>query len=166
MLQTINDVIVGIIFFGTRLYMQEISKESTKSNSTALVLLNTRMLGDYKSIKEMMESPDANTSWGNQFAFLHIAIPKLNQLSNPLDFIYSAQKIIKRKRNSLAVYFTGKLLDIVTKFKGHEVSKLLMLLLYIHVAQLVCNYIFKASDIAINAKMTLLFSNFGISNTI
>ncbi|KAF3444105.1 hypothetical protein FNV43_RR13795 [Rhamnella rubrinervis] len=117
---TINDVIVGIIFFGTRLYMQEISNESTKSSSTALVLLNTRMLGDYKSIKEMMELPDANTSWGNRFAFLHIAIPKLHQVSNPLDFIYLAQKIIKRKKNSLAVYFIGMLLNIVKKFKGHE----------------------------------------------
>lgn len=73
--------------------------------------------------------PDANTSWGNQFAFLHIAIPKLEEFPNPLDFIYFAQKIIKRKRSSLAVYFTGKLLDIVKKFKGHEVSKLILLVL-------------------------------------
>ncbi|KAH7533351.1 hypothetical protein FEM48_Zijuj04G0121700 [Ziziphus jujuba var. spinosa] len=97
---TINDVIVGMVFFGTRLYMQEISEESTKSSSTALVLLNTRMLDDYKSVKEMMQ-PDTRTtsSWGNQFAFLHISIPKLTEFSNnPLDFIYFAQKLIKRKK--------------------------------------------------------------------
>lgn len=116
---------MGMVFFGTRLYMQEISEESTKSSSTALVLLNTRMLDDYKSVKEMMQ-PDTRTtsSWGNQFAFLHISIPKLTEFSNnPLDFIYFAQKLIKRKRNSLALYLTGKLLETLTKVKGHEVSK-------------------------------------------
>ena len=61
--QTLNDVITGIIFFGTRLYMQSSSKKNN-AHSTALVLLNTRNIGGYKSVKEMVK-PDAESPWGN-----------------------------------------------------------------------------------------------------
>ncbi|KAF3444150.1 hypothetical protein FNV43_RR13840 [Rhamnella rubrinervis] len=119
---TINDLICGILFFGTRLYMQEISQQSTNSNCTSLVLLNTRMLMDYVSVKEMM-TPDTKMPWGNQFTFLHIPIPKLTDtFSNPLDFVRYAQKVIKRKRRSLAVYLNGRLLEFVNKFRGKEAA--------------------------------------------
>lgn len=125
--QTINDLIVGIMFYGIRLYMQEMSQESTTinattdSHSTALVLLNTRMLGGYKSIEEMTK-PEADMPWGNRFAFLHIPIPNLAQLSNPLDFVLYCQKAIDRKRNSLAVYLNGSFLEIMKKIKGPNVG--------------------------------------------
>ncbi|KAK8360017.1 hypothetical protein V6Z12_A04G134000 [Gossypium hirsutum] len=39
---------------------------------------------------------------GNQFAFLHVSIPELTSLEplNPLDFVWKAQKLIQRQRNS------------------------------------------------------------------
>ncbi|CAA3024470.1 O-acyltransferase WSD1-like isoform X1 [Olea europaea subsp. europaea] len=46
---TVNDVITGAIIFGTRLYMQRENQDSSKASSTALVLLNTRAIGGYKS---------------------------------------------------------------------------------------------------------------------
>ncbi|XP_048328170.2 wax ester synthase/diacylglycerol acyltransferase 4 [Ziziphus jujuba] len=124
---TINDVICGIIFFGARLYMQEINEESTNSNCTAIVLLNTRMFMDYASVNEMMK-PDSKTPWGNRFAFLHIPIPKFrnDQFSNPLDIVRYAQKVIGRKRKSLSVYLNGRLLEMVKKFKGYEAAAELM----------------------------------------
>ncbi|KAH7533318.1 hypothetical protein FEM48_Zijuj04G0118100 [Ziziphus jujuba var. spinosa] len=120
---TINDVICGIIFFGARLYMQEINEESTNSNCTAIVLLNTRMLMDYASVNEMMK-PDSKTPWGNRFAFLHIPIPKFtdDQFSDPLDIVRYTQKVIGRKRKSLSVYLNGRLLEMVKKFKGYEAA--------------------------------------------
>ncbi|KAF3444103.1 hypothetical protein FNV43_RR13793 [Rhamnella rubrinervis] len=120
---TINDVISGILFYGARLYMQEISQESITGNSksTALVLLNTRMLGNYTSIKDMAKLKPAEMPWGNRFAFLHIPIPKSADVSNPLDFVLHSQKIIMRKRKSLAVYITGRFLEIMKKLKGPEV---------------------------------------------
>lgn len=98
--QTINDVITGMIFCGTRLYMQESSKSrENSSRSTALVLLNTRNTGGYKSVKEMIMA-DAESPWGSQYGFLHVAVPDLTkaEASNPLEFVLKAQKIIKRKR--------------------------------------------------------------------
>ncbi|CAK7322758.1 unnamed protein product [Dovyalis caffra] len=120
---TINDVITGIIFYGTRLYMQTVDDKSTNAHSTALVLLNTRSIGGYKSVKEMVK-PDAESPWGNQFGFLHVSVPELNdsKVSKPLEFVAKAQEIIQRKRSSLAVNLTGRLLEVLRKFRGPEAT--------------------------------------------
>ncbi|XP_050248324.1 wax ester synthase/diacylglycerol acyltransferase 4-like [Quercus robur] len=120
---TINDVITGIIFFGTRLYMQEVSQKSSKADSTAIVLLSTRTVKGYKSVKEMIK-PESDTPWGNQFGLLHVSIPKFTNLksSNPLEFVLKVHKIIRKKRNSSSVYFTGCLLSIMKKLKGPEAA--------------------------------------------
>ncbi|EYU28207.1 hypothetical protein ABFS82_13G029000 [Erythranthe guttata] len=117
---SINDVICGVLFLGIGLYAK-----STKvdQSSTALVLLNTRNINGYKSISEMVE-PDAESPWGNQFAFLHVSVPKLvfSDQIDPLSFVLDAQKEITRKRNSAAVVLTGKLLEMLMKLRGPEVT--------------------------------------------
>ncbi|KAL2894002.1 O-acyltransferase WSD1, partial [Bienertia sinuspersici] len=117
---TVNDILAGIIFMGIRLYMQEIDTETSKSQSTALVLLNTRNIRGYMSIEEMTKTH--TKLWGNQFAFLHVAMPKLinDNFSNPLDFIYETQKQITRLRNSPAISLTAQCLEIARKCKGSE----------------------------------------------
>ncbi|KAM3745261.1 hypothetical protein ACB098_06G112800 [Castanea mollissima] len=120
---TMNDVITGIIFLGTRLCMQEINYKSSKSHSTALVLLNTRTMSGYKSIEEMLE-PKSKVPWGNRFSFLHVPMPKFkdHKSANPLEFVWAANKIIKKKKSSLGVYLTSELLGIVKKLKGPEAA--------------------------------------------
>ncbi|KAL7086908.1 hypothetical protein ACP275_13G032000 [Erythranthe tilingii] len=117
---SINDVICGVLFLGIGLYAK--STKDDKS-STALVLLNTRNINGYKSISEMVE-PDAESPWGNQFAFLHVSVPKLvfSDQIDPLSFVLDAQKEITRKRNSAAVVLTGKLLETLMKLRGPEVT--------------------------------------------
>ncbi|XP_056166303.1 wax ester synthase/diacylglycerol acyltransferase 4-like isoform X1 [Syzygium oleosum] len=122
---TINDVITGVIFLATRLYMQRASPNSNLStNSTALVLLNTRNLRDYKSLRDMVR-PNSKSPWGNNFAFLHVPIPKVkpgdSQFSDPLKFVHKAREVIKRKRSSFGVVLTGKLLEIMKKCRNAEV---------------------------------------------
>ncbi|KAJ9550109.1 hypothetical protein OSB04_014154 [Centaurea solstitialis] len=121
---TINDVVSGVIFLGTRLYMEATSNESGKARSTSLVLLNTRSIGGYRSVDEMLHNPEAQNLWGNQFAFLQVSLPKLHQSDqsfDPLKFIYEARNIIKRKRNSSVVFLTGMLLESMRKYKGTKV---------------------------------------------
>ncbi|KAL6286541.1 hypothetical protein ACE6H2_010931 [Prunus campanulata] len=108
-----------MIFFGTRLYMQEIDQSSSTADCTAMVLLNTRIMGDYMPIEEMIK-PNSKMPWGNRFTFLHVPIPNLTELSNAEDFIRNTHKMINRKKNSLAAYFTSRLLEIVNKFGSHE----------------------------------------------
>ncbi|KAL1560671.1 wax ester synthase/diacylglycerol acyltransferase 3-like [Salvia divinorum] len=120
---TINDVITGIITLGTRMYMQKADEESCKSKTTALVLLNTRAIGGYKSVDEMIK-PNSDMPWGNRFAFLQVPLPKLTQseLLNPLDFVKKAHRMIKRQKNSAAVYLTGQLLSFIKMVRGHEAT--------------------------------------------
>ncbi|KAL4354214.1 hypothetical protein GQ457_06G004240 [Hibiscus cannabinus] len=123
---TINDVITGTIFLGTRLYMQGKVGGSSKlknEQSTALVLLNTRAVREYKSVKEMLKQ-GAEKTWGNQFAFLHVPLPELSSAEscNPLDFVRKAHKLIQRKRNSGAVFLTGRFLECLRKYTGPEAT--------------------------------------------
>ncbi|KAI3987040.1 hypothetical protein MKX01_036830 [Papaver californicum] len=120
---TINDVIVGVIFYGTRLYMESVSKGSSNAKSTALVLLNTREITSYQTVKEMAK-PNTATSWGNNFGFLHVSVPgKVDiESTDPLDFVFEAKKLITKKKNSLAVYLNGSLLNLMRKLRGPEVA--------------------------------------------
>ncbi|XP_019158717.1 PREDICTED: O-acyltransferase WSD1-like [Ipomoea nil] len=120
---TINDVICGVIFLGTRLYMEATNQEQRNGNATALVLLNTRNIGGYKSTKEMVH-PNMESKWGNQFAFMHVSVPQLphTNTSNALHFVSQAREIIHRKRNSSAVFLTGKVLDALRKHQSPEAT--------------------------------------------
>ncbi|XP_026428112.1 O-acyltransferase WSD1-like [Papaver somniferum] len=120
---TINDVIVGVIFYGTRLYMEAVSKGSSNAQSTALVLLNTREITTYQTVKEMAK-PNTTASWGNNFGFLHVNVPGKADIesTDPLDFVFEAKKLITKKKNSLAVYLNGSLLNLMRKLRGPEVA--------------------------------------------
>lgn len=98
------------------------SNNSSNEHSTALVLLNTRSIEGYKSVKEMVK-PDAESPWGNQFGFLHVSLPQLTNAEscNPLEFVWKSHKLIQRKRNSGAVFLTGQLLEGLRKYRGPEV---------------------------------------------
>lgn len=109
--------------------MQEMRQDASKAESTALVLLNTRVFRSYEQVKDMVK-PDAKAPWGNYFAFLHVSIPELTYatFANPLEFVFKAQQIINRKKNSLAVYLTGRLLEIIKKFRSPEVRNLILII--------------------------------------
>lgn len=116
------------------MYMEEESYESRNANSTALVVFNTRNIGGYKSICDMVK-PNAETLWGNQFTLSHVSIPKLSSVadsSNPVHFIMEVHKIIKRKKNSSAVYITGSIIECVRKFKGPEVRQISLFFLLVN----------------------------------
>lgn len=105
-------------------------QDSSKASSTALVLLNTRVFRSYECVKDMVK-PNAKTPWGNYIAFLHVPIPELThaRFANPLEFVLEAQQIINGKKNSLACYLTGGLLEILKKVRGPEVHILILFLI-------------------------------------
>ncbi|CAJ2657877.1 unnamed protein product [Trifolium pratense] len=115
---TVNDVVCGIIFYGIRLYMEEMNEKTKTSNSTAVVMLNTRNIGGYQSLKEM-QKPESKSLWGNRISFVQIPIPKLSK-SDPLEFIWESHKEIQRKRHSFGVHLIGLLMDLEMKLRGPE----------------------------------------------
>ncbi|XP_022021198.1 O-acyltransferase WSD1-like [Helianthus annuus] len=122
---TLNDVIAGVVFLGTRLYMESTTSESGNSSSTSLVLLNTRSIDGYKSVEEMLHNPDTQHLWGNQFGFIQVSIPKLyksDHTFNPLKFVYEVHATVKRNRNSWAIHLTGMLLECLRKYRGTQVA--------------------------------------------
>ncbi|KAI3744962.1 hypothetical protein L1987_58061 [Smallanthus sonchifolius] len=123
---TLNDVIAGVIFLGTRLYMESTINQSGNARSTSLVLLNTRAIDGYKSVDEMLHNPKAQNLWGNQFAFIQVSIPKLHEsdhtFNDPLKFVYEAHATVKRNRNSWAIHLTGIVLEFLRKFSGTKVA--------------------------------------------
>ncbi|KAK2972608.1 hypothetical protein RJ640_029227 [Escallonia rubra] len=105
--------------------MEATNHELKNANTTALVLLNTRNIAGYKSLNEMVNSRADEMQWGNKFGFLHVSIPefdKADEPPNPLNFVFKARKIIRRKRNSAAVYLTGRLLETVRTCRGPEAT--------------------------------------------
>ncbi|XP_022868392.1 uncharacterized protein LOC111387978 [Olea europaea var. sylvestris] len=103
--------------------MQKMEENSGKAKCTALVLLNTRVIGGYTSVSEMIK-PNAEMPWGNRFAFLQVPIPKLtdSELSNPLKFVKKARQLIKRQKNSASVFLTGLFLDAIRRIRGPEAT--------------------------------------------
>ncbi|KAI3908544.1 hypothetical protein MKX01_009346 [Papaver californicum] len=118
---TINDVMVGIMFYGTRLYMETASKGSGNARSTAIIPVNTREITTYQSVEEMRK-PTAKGAWGNNFGFIHVSIPDSANVdtSDPLEFVYKAKKVMTKKKNSLIVHVTGILIELMRKLRGPE----------------------------------------------
>lgn len=120
---TVNDVVTGIIFYSLQLYLQAAGQGAESARVTALVLLNTRAIRTYQSLKDMTQS-GSKAPWGNHFAFLHVSVPKRidPEEANPLNSIRQAKTIIKAKRNSLGIFLTAGLLDLIRKIRGPEAS--------------------------------------------
>ncbi|XP_077224538.1 wax ester synthase/diacylglycerol acyltransferase 4-like [Tasmannia lanceolata] len=117
---TVNDVITGVTFYGIQLYMQRMNQISRGKRLTSLVLLNTRMLNGYQNVQDMLTA----NSWGNHFTFLQVSIPSCSDVEkeNPLAFVFRAKKMVRRKKNSMVVYLTGKLLQLMWKIRGREAA--------------------------------------------
>ncbi|RAL45319.1 hypothetical protein DM860_014729 [Cuscuta australis] len=121
---TINDVITGIVTYGTRLYMQEMERETCNGRCTSLVLFNTRAIGGYKTVAEMIK-PNAEMPWGNRFTFLPLAIPKLPPAAaaaDPLRFVFEAHRVVRMQMYSASVYLNAQLLEFSRKLRGPEAT--------------------------------------------
>ncbi|XP_057832443.2 wax ester synthase/diacylglycerol acyltransferase 11 [Cryptomeria japonica] len=114
---TVNDVVMGVIFYGFQRYLEisvshgemlGVTKEMAKSRVTGIVCMNTRELSGLKDIKDMLKF-NSRAPWGNHFGMLQIPMPVANAES-PLDFVRRAKQIIDRKKMSLEVFLTRRIL--------------------------------------------------------
>ncbi|KAI3893810.1 hypothetical protein MKW92_012784 [Papaver armeniacum] len=69
-----------------------------------------------------MEKPETKGPWGNNFGYIHVSIPEATNIdtSDPLEFVFEAKRMITKKKNSLVVYLTGTLIELMRKLRGSE----------------------------------------------
>ncbi|CAI0548787.1 unnamed protein product [Linum tenue] len=82
------------------------------------------MLRSYNSVHDMMMSKATESPWGNHFAFLHVGLPKLmsTMARRSLEFLKATQKVIQKKRSSVAVHLNGGLIQLYRKLRGSEAA--------------------------------------------
>ncbi|KNA03302.1 hypothetical protein SOVF_210530 [Spinacia oleracea] len=119
---TVNDVVLGIISFGIRLYIKEKEQGQTKKNTrmTASIAVNFRSIKGYAKPEDMRKGK----TWGNKISVIELILPKFKEddFKNPLNFIMKANKIMKRKRTSVgAIYLTAWTLEAIRIFAGYKV---------------------------------------------
>lgn len=124
-MQTVNDVITGIISLGVRLYMQDIDYTSRTKRCTLLPMLNIRNVQSYETKSDNMRMSGRKGNWGNKFTYTHVSVPRLTDtlVSDPLQFVWEAHYSMKNKKKSLLVFsLLSSLLKIKYQFNGPEVS--------------------------------------------
>ncbi|MCL7036042.1 hypothetical protein MKW94_011835 [Papaver nudicaule] len=92
---TVNDIIVGIIFYAIRLYMEATTEGSGNVNGVTIS------------------------------AFFNL------DTTNPLEFVFEAQKTITNKKNSLVAHLTGIFIESMRRLRGPEVPITIILQLKI-----------------------------------
>jgi len=77
-----------------------------------------------QSIDEMLK-PNTQSPWGNHFGFLHVRVPIMGKVENPLEFVTTAKRMIDRHKMSLGVFINSRILRYLVRLKGPQVfSKL------------------------------------------
>ncbi|XP_059068925.1 wax ester synthase/diacylglycerol acyltransferase 11-like [Cryptomeria japonica] len=114
---TVNDVVMGVIFYGFQRYLENslshgetsgVTKGMAKSRVTRIVFMNTRVLSGLKDIKDMLKL-NSRAPWGNRIGMLYIPMP-LATAESPLDYVRRAKQIIDRKKMSLEVFLSRRIL--------------------------------------------------------
>ncbi|KAL2937594.1 O-acyltransferase WSD1 [Bienertia sinuspersici] len=119
---TVNDIIVGIIFLGTRLYIKEVEQtQEKKRRSTASIFVNIRSGKGNGSLEEMRKAK----TWGNRITNIELPLPIFDDedVADPLTFIKKAHKIIKKKRFGIyGPFLMAGLLDTIRAFAGFQTA--------------------------------------------
>ncbi|KAK9136083.1 hypothetical protein Syun_015413 [Stephania yunnanensis] len=120
MLQSVNDVITGMIHYAIHLYLFKKEKDLGGKRMTSVAMLNVRSLRGFSSIDEMMKAG----IWGNGSITLSMPIPTFVPEKHidldPLEFIRRAKKSMKRIRDSMFVQLAMPLAKTLMRMKGAE----------------------------------------------
>ncbi|KAH9289912.1 hypothetical protein KI387_034029, partial [Taxus chinensis] len=170
---TVNDVVMGVIFYGFQRYLKiTLSHEDHKIppnalkmanlRVTGLVSMNTRAVSGLKNMEEMLDSNSA-APWGNRFGLLQIPIPIAN-MESPLDFVRKAKQIIDRKKMSLEVFVTTRLLNLL----GRQASAASIYTMLTNTTLLISNMVGPMEKIAMNQTpvKSFYFSMSGLPQTL
>ncbi|GLJ40922.1 hypothetical protein SUGI_0846570 [Cryptomeria japonica] len=120
---SVNDVIMGVVFCGFRRYCDMVlpdPKQTENLRVTALALMNSRSQPGLKSLEEMTKSR-TKAPWGNRWGFLQLPVP-MEGFENPMEYVVRAKRMADKKKMSLAVIVTNKVISYITRFRGPKIT--------------------------------------------
>ena len=71
-------------------------------------------------MKEMLKQK-TQAPWGNHFGFLHLRVPIIGKVENPMEFVKRTKRIIDGHKMSLAVFINAGILRTLARLKGPQV---------------------------------------------
>ncbi|KAJ4953902.1 hypothetical protein NE237_030734 [Protea cynaroides] len=110
---TVNDVIMGMLYYAIQLYTQKMGGISSDTRVTALCVQNMRKFKGDESIEDIAKG----RVWGNQFGLSILPLPTITgDIANvdPLKFIGIAKEQSNRSKNSAAVFLSSKMINIMS----------------------------------------------------
>lgn len=123
--------------------MQDIEYSSRTKKATLLPMLNMRKGKDYETANDVKKCKGKKSSWGNQFTYMHVSLPKLkgNVVFDPLHFVLKVHHAMNTQRRFMLYSLIAMLLKIKHTFGGAEViistyfTYILSLFLFIYIAR-------------------------------
>ncbi|CAK9140803.1 unnamed protein product [Ilex paraguariensis] len=140
-LQTINDVLFGVVSSGLSKYLDLRTPKALREGlqMTGLAMVNLRPQSGLQDLSKLMRS-NSETRWGNKFGMLLLPIYYHRSCTDPLQFLTRAKAMIDRKKLSLEAFFSYKIGYLVMSCLG---PKFACMLNY----RILCNTTFTISNV-------------------
>ncbi|XP_039165505.1 O-acyltransferase WSD1-like [Eucalyptus grandis] len=140
-MQTINDVLFGIISAGFFKYLDHQSPNAVREGTqlTGVAAVNLREQPGLQELSNLMKG-DPGLRWGNKFEILLLPVHYCRSYGDPLEYLRKAKSMIDRKKKSLEAHFSYRIGDIVMTYLGARIANLLNY-------RIVCNTTFTISNV-------------------
>ncbi|KVI10795.1 O-acyltransferase, WSD1, C-terminal [Cynara cardunculus var. scolymus] len=157
--ETINDVLFGVISSGLSRYLDKRSPDCNLNYLSFLALqeglritgvaaVNLRPSPGLQDIKELMKK-NAGSGWGNKFGIMLLPIYYHRNGSNPLDYLKRAKLMIDRKKLSLEAFLTHQIGLFVMNHVGAKFASLLNYRIFCNTSFTVSNVVGPREEIAV-----------------
>ncbi|KAJ0759491.1 putative O-acyltransferase WSD1 [Helianthus annuus] len=150
-MQTINDVLFGVISLGLSKYLGKRSPDSLQEGLqiTGVALVNLRPSPGLQDIKELMKKNAAGTGWGNKIGIILLPVYYHRNGSDPLQYLKRAKTMLDRKKLSLEAVLSHQIGHFVMKFLGAKVASMLNYRVVCNTSFTISNVVGPREDIAI-----------------
>ncbi|XP_021760300.1 O-acyltransferase WSD1-like [Chenopodium quinoa] len=119
---TVNDVALGIAQAGLSRYLNK--KYGINGDDhirlRSVLLINIRPSRGIQALADMMDK-DTEAKWGNSFGYVLLPFT-IGLHDDPLDYIREAKVTVDRKKNSLEVFYTYFIAEILKKLFGAKLA--------------------------------------------
>ncbi|MBA0729138.1 hypothetical protein Golax_020446 [Gossypium laxum] len=142
MVQTINDVLLGMVSSGLSRYLDHRTPNVLHEGLriTGVAMVNIRPQPGLQDLSKLMKS-NTKARWGNKFGVILIPVYYHKGGNDPLEYLKRAKAMVDKKKHSLEAYFSYKIGDLIMSLLGPKYACMLNY-------KLLCNTTFTLSNVA------------------